>query len=138
MDEAIQMVKAYFDANDLCYNEEKEGTHLILFFEDPELIGRITVHLTFDENSVQIGIYNLCRLTGDNIDAAFEICSELNRKQRFVKYYVFREGMTVIVVTDTVYRLESCGEQAYKLMMELIRLARQAYPAIIEKLNGVE
>ena len=136
MENAIELVKAYFDANNLYYSEDNNGGHLSLLFGEMKDPDSVIVQLFFDELFVQLGIYNLCKATGESIDLAFEACSDMNRKYRFVKFYVSPGNLNIVASIDAICQPDSCGEQVYALMMTLISHASEARQSIVERMNN--
>ena len=134
MSEIYDLVKAYFDAQGLFYNEIEGRKHLVLCFSDDDTDAGDFVHLMFDRNSVQFGMGRLFELTDENIGIAFRTCSDMNRNLRFVKFHVSRENESILAIADMVCNTESCAEQVYDLMMVFMSNAIQGYSTFGERL----
>ena len=64
----------------------------------------------------------------------FRLCSQMNKKYSWVKFYVDEEDNTVTLADDAVVDPSSCGEEAYGLMFRMLLICDDAYPEFMRTL----
>ena len=130
MTKTCQIMKAYVEAKDI------KG---IDFYDERDCcIVRASVHgnvsirayIIFDEGdaSLRIRVFDYCKFTEDKKAQMYKLCSQMNGRFRWVKFYVDEEDCTITLEDDAIVALDSCAEEALALVEFVFGIADEAYP----------
>ena len=63
-----------------------------------------------------------------------KLCSQMNKRYSWVKFYVDDEDNTVTLADDAVVDPSTCGDEAYGLMFRMMLICDDAYPEFMRTL----
>lgn len=132
MNKMFKLTTAYFDSQDIPYEvlEESDETAFLIQSQMNNLDTMIVCAQFFDDddNSVQIYSCDYCKIPENKVSDMYEICSGLNKKYRWVKFFVNEENGFIIAESDAVVDLETVGERVYELIGLMYGICDEAYP----------
>ncbi len=133
MTKTLDNIKSYFKANDLKYLEVKEGEVIRVNFSGLENAGSVEILVITDDNDRTIGLrsFNLLKVKDELKPKMYKVCSDLNHKFRWVKFYVDDSDNTVTAESDAVTQAESAGEEAFELVMRMTGIIDEAYDELM-------
>ena len=133
---AMEMTKAYFDTKGMHYREIPEKNTLSTGVKGLKNKGDIVVIIAFDDDDKGVAIrsYDYCRVSDDKLQDIFRVCSEVNARFRWIKFYVDSDDHTVSLEDDAVIQPDSCGEEIFELIMRMAGIADEAYPEFMKAL----
>ena len=131
---SLDMVKAFFDSKNLKYREVNNGKTISVGFSGMPNAGSVEILVFFDEDDGAIALrsFNLLTVSDDLKPKMYKVCSELNMKFRWVKFFVDDNDNTVTVADDAVTQLDSVGEEAFELVIRMTRIIDDAYPVLMK------
>ena len=132
---ALKMVSAYLDAKGVRYKtnesrnaielgfkaDNKEGIDLILFFDE-------------DDGGMALRSFNYCKFPESKLANMYQLCSEMNKDYRWIKFYVDERDNTITLSDDAVIQLDSCGDEAWELIVRMVSIGDEAYPKFMKVL----
>ena len=62
----------------------------------------------------------------------YELCSKMNNRFNWVKFFVDESDSTITLSDDAVIQLDSCGEEIIKLIQFMTLVADEAYPEFMK------
>lgn len=133
---SIEMTKAFLDARSMRYQETEDGKALRVGIGGLDNKGRLDILVVFDDDdgTVAIRAYNVCNVPENKKQEIYRVCSQLNSRFRWVKFYVETEGDSVTAADDAVIQPESCGEEIFELIARMSGIVDDAYPALMKAL----
>ena len=136
MNNAMKMTAAFFDAKGIKYaaNDERNVIRTGFGANNKE---NVEVLLIFDgDETMGLRSFNYVKFPDAKKPQMYQLCSELNKSFRWVKFYVDEQDNTITLADDAVIQLETVGEEAFELMMRMIGIADNAYPTFMKALWG--
>ena len=97
----------------------------------------IPIYIYFDENgesTIAIKCWNVANFAGQT-DLAVTLCNELNKKYRWVKFYV-DEDADVVAELDALISLDDCGAACMNFVQRMTSVVDDAYPIFMHELWG--
>lgn len=100
----------------------------------------IPVNFTFSDDGRNVAIHSFSIAKIDKEDgkqylAALLTCSELNKKYRWVKFYLDDDN-EITAEDDAVIDPYTTGEECYKLLRHMVNIIDEAYPIIMTMVWG--
>lgn len=134
----LEMTKAFLDSQGYHYSEELDGEVLRLGIAGLNNIGTMEVIVVFDENdrTVSIKSFDICQIPESKKEQLYRICSELNERFRWVKFYVDESDNTITVQDDAVVSADTSGEEIAELVFRMCGITADAYPELMKALWG--
>ena len=130
----MDMTKAYLDSKGFRYQAQDDKEVIRTGLSGLKNKGSVDILLIFQGNSVSIRSFRLFSVPEEKKDKIYEVCSDMNRKFRWVKFYVDDEDNTVTVADDAILLPESAGAEVFELMMRMAGIIDQAYPELMKAL----
>ena len=133
---SIQMTKAFFESKGLRYRETDDGKALFVGFGGLKNKGDLEILLIFDDDDRAVAIRAVDVATAPENKHAelFRLCSNLNFKYRWVKFYVNKKRGAIAAEDDAVINPDSAGEEIFELILRMAGIVDQAYPEIMKAL----
>ncbi len=130
----LEMTKAFLASADCPYEEVREGETLRLVVGNIDNKGSVEVLAHFDDNekTVALSSYNLCSVPENKKKAVFKLCSELNKRFRWVKFYLDKDDNTITAEDDAIVSPESAGEEVLELTLRMAHIIGDVYPEIMK------
>ena len=134
MTKSIEKVKEYFASKQLKAREVDNGEALRVGFSGMENAGAVEIIIFFDEDDSAIALrsFNLLTVGEEMKPKLYKICSELNARFRWVKFFIDENDNTITVAEDAVTQLDSVGEETFELVLRMTHIIEEAYPALIK------
>lgn len=135
MGDAIRLTKAYFDSRDFKYREVRNGTGLMVGMGGLDHKGRMDVVVVFDDDDSAVGVraFDICSVSPDKVDKIYEVCSDLNARFRWVRFYVDSDN-SITAADDAVIQLATVGEEVFELVARMTSIVDDAYPELMKAL----
>ncbi len=130
----MDMTKAYLDSKGFRYQAQDDKEVIRTGLSGLKNKGSVDILLIFQGNSVSIRSFRLFSVPEEKKDKIYEVCSDMNSKFRWVKFYVDDEDNTVTVADDAILLPESAGAEVFELMMRMAGIIDQAYPELMKAL----
>ena len=92
---------------------------------------RVEIKTMFTEgdNSVAIRCFGFLKVNEDQFPQALLCCNRLNKKMRWVKFYIDEE-LDVNLEDDAIVDDETGGKEVFDLVMRMAAIADEAYPEL--------
>ena len=131
----MEMTKAYLDSKGLRYRVEEEN-RIRIAYGDLDNIGRAEVLVIFDDNDTSVGLrcFNVCNIPENKVVNLYEVCSKLNERYRWIKFFVDENDNTITAADDAIVQAETSGEEVLDLVRKMIHIVDEAYPEIMKSL----
>ena len=130
---ALELAKACFENADIRYQMIGEDT-MKLMFRDLTNMGEIEMRIQFDENDTAfISYYCPFPVPEENMDRFYMLCSELNKNNRFLKFYM-GEDRLIHAVIDIFAASEDDGETIVTFAYMMPSMVDKAFPVLMEEL----
>ena len=138
MGAAIKMTEAYLDSKNFRYSEVKDGTALKLGIGGLDNKGRMDIIVFFDDDdgAVALRSFDLCTFGPNRREKMYEVCSDLNARFRWVKFFVDEQDNTLTVADDGVVQLDTVGAEVFELVMRMASIVDEGYPEIMKAIWG--
>lgn len=135
---AIEMTKAYLDSRSVKYQELEKGSVLRVGYGGLKNKGDVAVIVHFDEDdrSVALRSLEICTVPEQKKQEIYKVCSQVNAKARWVKFYVHSKNNTLTAADDAVIQPESCGEEVFELVVRMVRIVDDMYPEFMKVIWG--
>lgn len=136
---ASNLITETFDAHGIKYDVvEREDASIVEAGFAVESGPQVVAHFISrdDDNDVAVRIFGLvCKVPETRRPAVMEACNTLNRKIRFVKFYLDREN-SVNVEADLPVRTDDCclGECCFELFIRLMKILDDEFHILAEAL----
>ena len=128
----------YLDMRDIKYVELDDYTLRVTY--SCENISDVSVYIRFDKggsNTVTLQAFNIANFDG-NSEKRFKglvVCNALNQKLRWVKFYM-DDDFDMVAECDAIVDAETVGEECFTLILKIVHLVDESYPAIMNALWG--
>lgn len=139
MNSAAKLFCDYLDQKGVKYSEFDSKTISLNY--RGENCPTIPVNFTFsdDGRNVSINSFSIAKINkedGVQYLAGLFTCSELNKKYRWVKFYL-DDDSEITAEDDAVIDPYTTGEECYKLLNHMINIIDEAYPIIMKMVWGL-
>ena len=122
----------YMKANDIKYREIAENTIKISYSGDN--LKSIPINVRFDadgDNDVRLDCYEIASFKEETTMKGVITCNGLNKKFRWVKFYL-DDDHDVVVEVDTYVRRGIVGEELIRLVRHMVSIIDKSYPIIMK------
>ncbi|MCD8192406.1 MAG: YbjN domain-containing protein [Oscillospiraceae bacterium] len=94
---------------------------------------KIDVIVAFEEDCKYAAFrcFNFAKAPKDRFGHAMIACNELNKKYKWVKFYLDDDG-DVTAENDAILDAATCGEVCFELMIRMTQIVNEAYPVIMK------
>ena len=138
MNSAAKLFCDYLDQKNIKYSEIDSDTIRLNY--RGENCPSIPVNFTFSDDGRNVTIYSFSiakidKEEGKQYLAALFTCSELNKKYRWVKFYLDDDN-EITAEDDAVIDPYTTGEECYKLLRHMVNIIDEAYPIIMTMVWG--
>ena len=133
----ISSVEQYFNEKGFGYGKMREDVIRTGFGNKAlDNLSNIEILIIFDDNdrTVSIRSYDLVRFPEDKKMMMYPLCSALNSKFRWVKFYVDESDNTITIEDDAILDIDSAGEELIELCGRMASIGDEAYPIIMKTL----
>lgn len=133
MNPGVKLFKEYLDDKGLKYQIQTDEAIRVGF--KGENAPTISAVFIFDDDakSAAIRAFSICKIPADKLSGAYELCSRLNDKFRWIKFYIDKDN-EVTAAADAVLDSKTLGAECYELMMRTMSIIDDAYPVIMQYL----
>ena len=132
----LDKTKAYFDSKELHYREVQEGKALRVGFSAMAMDNMqrvdITVFFGDDDKDVAVRVFDICKFPEEKRSKMFKVCSTLNAKFRWIKFYVDKSDNTINAANDAVVSPDTAGSEVFELVMRTCSIVDEAYPELMK------
>ena len=95
----------------------------------------INMDFFFDENDAEVRLVgSFTKVPENKLENAYEICNMCNARFRWVTFFVNLKNNSVLLKTDAIIQLDSCGEECETLMKLMTTVADEAYPMFMKEI----
>ena len=126
MSKYAALFKEYLNKEDAPFYDLDERA--VRMVTDGDNFKNISVYALFDkdgDNNVQYRCADIMNFK-DNEAAALVACNEVNKKFRWVKFYLNDEA-EIVAETDAYLSEENCGDECFSLMLHMFSIIDKAY-----------
>ncbi|MCD8105286.1 MAG: YbjN domain-containing protein [Lachnospiraceae bacterium] len=88
-----------------------------------------------DGKYASLRCFNFAKAPKDRLGQALIACNELNRKYKWVKFYVDGDG-DVTAEDDAIIDAATCGDECFELMLRMTKIVDDSYPVIMKAIYG--
>lgn len=136
MNTIMKMTAAYFDAKDFKYQMDEEQNVMQVSFGKYENKDQMKMLVFFkeDNRTVSVRSFEYCSIPENKLAAMHALCSELNRKYVWVKFFVDTKDNTLTLADDAIVMVDSCGDEIHELLLRMWQIGDDAYPDIMRTL----
>ena len=99
-------------------------------------ISSIPINVIFDKNGknyVQLDCWNIAKFNADKMPAGLITCNELNKKFRWVKFYI-DEDMDIRCQADMIVEPDTVGAECLEFVQRSVNIIDEAYPEFMKAL----
>ena len=130
-----EMICKYMDSKNWHYQAASDGTLIKTGFsgKNAQKID-LYIHIEEDRNEVHLRSFNYIRVPDDKMNNILRLCSQMNKKYSWVKFYVDENDMTVTLADDAVVEPSTCGDETFGLMYRMLLICDDAYPEFMRSL----
>ena len=130
-----EMICKYMDSKNWPYQAASDGTLIKTGFsgKNAQKID-LYIHIEEDRNEVHLRSFNYIRVPDDKMNNILRLCSQMNKKYSWVKFYVDENDMTVTLADDAVVEPSTCGDETFGLMYRMLLICDDAYPEFMRAL----
>lgn len=124
----------YLESKGIKYTDRDE--HLVTVSYSGDNIQSIKFYVAFDKDGdgmVQIYGWDIGSFDGDKTAKGIEVCNEMNKKYRWVKFYLDADN-DVCVSTDSYICEANAGSVCLNLVRRMINIVDEAYPSFMRAL----
>ena len=132
------MIKKYFESRELRYTELPDDDVVLRVGFNGKNKPTLETLLIIDEdtNTLHLRSYNYCNAPEDKKPEIYKLCSDMNKKFQWVKFYVDEVDNTITLEDDAMLAPENCGDEALGLTIRMIEISDVAYPFFMKILWG--
>lgn len=131
MSSSLQFFSEYLDAKEIKYSVE-DSNRLSVFLRGDNMSTIRTIFVFGnDGKDVAIRIFSVAKVPKDKLFKFYFVCSELNSKFRWVKFYVDDDG-ELTVAHDAVIDPYTIATECFELLMRICHIIDQAYPLLMK------
>ena len=133
---AIQMAKAFFESKNLRVNQTDDGKALRIGMGGMKNLQQTEVYVIFDDDdhSAAIRIFGFTQVAPEKYPVMYKVCSEMNKKFRWVKFYVNKDRNSINAEDDAKFEPETCGAEIFELVIRMLQIVDEAYPEFMKAL----
>ncbi|MCD7884948.1 MAG: YbjN domain-containing protein, partial [Lachnospiraceae bacterium] len=134
MNMAAKVAMAYFESKGLKVKVTGDNEDVLIAYFGCKNVDTLQIVLFFNEKGTNVHIMGreFCKVSEEKKPAMYKVCSELNSKFRWVKFYINETDNTVIAEDDAVIQLDSCGAECFELMLRMSSIVDEAYPILMK------
>lgn len=134
MNMAAKVVKSYWDSKGVKSEFRGDDNEAISVKYSGENMDTISLVFIFgsDNADVSIKAYSICSFNDEQKNKMYEVCSKLNARFRWAKFYVDEDDKDITAETDAVIQLDSCGEECFELLIRMVSIIDDAYSEIMK------
>lgn len=134
MNTTAKVVKAYIESKGFnC--QAMEGRENVLWSSgsgDNIQNVRVIMNFTDEGGYVSLRSYNLCKFDDSKKADMYKVCSELNARFKWVKFYVDESDNTITCQDDAIIQLDSAGPECFELLLRMYSIMDDSYPVIMK------
>ena len=131
----FEMICKYLDSKGWRYQPSSDGTIIKSGFSGKNA-QRIDCYIRVEEerNEIHLRTFNYVNVPEEKKANMYKLCSQMNKRYSWVKFYVDDEDNTVTLADDAVVDPSTCGDEAYGLMFRMLLICDDAYPEFMRTL----
>lgn len=139
MNSAAKLFSDYLEQRNVKYSISRSNVVSVGY--TGENCPSIRLHFFFGEDGRDVAIRSnsivkIQKEKGGQHLAALIVCSELNKKYRWIKFYL-NDDNEIIAEDDAVIEPHTTGEECYKLLQREVDIIDEAYPGIMRAIWGI-
>lgn len=129
MNMASKMTSTYFTTKNLKHTVLGDDGEAIRVGMGLNNVDSIQILLIFNEEGTNVALRTdgLCKFPEAKKPAMYKLCSQMNAKFRWMKFYVKEEENTIAVEDDAVIQLDSVGAECFELIMRMCGIVDDSY-----------
>ena len=133
---ATQIFAKFLDEKGVRYTVENECILSVNYSGDNALAIRIVFVFGEEGRDVAIRCFSVAKVPSEKLAKAYETCSKLNAKWRWLKFYVDSDS-EVTVADDAIVEPTTLGAECFELMLRCVDIVDNAYPEIMGTIWGI-
>lgn len=130
----LQRFTNYLDMKGVKYTVDNEYKLHVSFSADNT--SSIVVNVIFDKEGngiVRFVVWSIGKFPESKIGAGMVACNELNKKYRWVKFYIDADDEGCAEM-DAIVDEETAGQECHELLYRVVNIVDEAYPDIMRAL----
>lgn len=137
MNIGMQNFTNFLESNNIKYSVQDENCIRISY--QLENLPQLAAVFFFSEecHDVSIHVFSIVKVASNKLIQAYKLCSELNAKWRWVKFYV-DEDNELTAETDAVIEPNTAGRECGELLLRCVDIVKDSYPNIMALVWGQE
>ena len=126
----MKEVMEYLDDQNMHYKANEEKNVIEMGISGLDNIKSVKILLIFEENERMVGlrVYNVCDFPEDKADALYRVCSQMNHKFRWMKFYVDETDWSITAENDAIISEGTAGDELLELSARAAGIVDEAYP----------
>lgn len=133
MNIAANVFKDALEKKDIKYIEEREDLIRVSFTGENATSIRTTFKFGDDNKDVSVHVFSICKVPDAKYEKACVLCSTLNAKWRWVKFYIDNDK-EVTAEIDAVIDAYTAGDECSELLFRIVDIVDKSYPEIMQML----
>lgn len=95
----------------------------------------IPIYVDFDDNGSQCVAFKCWEIANfkNKLAAGLIACNELNKKWRWVKFYIDNDG-DIIADNDSIVSSDTCGSECFEIVRRMVNIIDESYQTIMQAL----
>ena len=83
-----------------------------------------------DEKDVALKVFSLAKVQEEKLAEGYKLCSELNAKWRWVKFYIDSDN-EITAEIDAVIEPMTTGDECFELLLRTLDIVDKSYPEMM-------
>ena len=126
-----QLFMDYMDANGVKYSDVREDVVKVVYIGDN--LKTIPVYVFFDKDGdplVCFKCWDIAKIGEHGMAAAIIACNGLNKKYRWVKFYLDDDN-DIVAQIDAYVDEATCGSECLNLVKRVVNIVDEGYPTLV-------
>ena len=131
---SAKVTKAFFESKGLHVKQAGDSGEVLIggFAMENREGMMIIMHFDEDDGSAKVITQDLAKIPDNAVEKMYKVINDLNKRFRWIKFYIDDSDNTITAEDDAVIQLDSCGQEMLRCCIQLAKIADDAYPIIMK------
>ncbi len=132
MNLVMKKITEYLESKDIRYILSDDDKRLELRFSAKNADVIPVLMNCQEEEDCEFFVYNYCKFPEEKREKMYELCSKMNKKFRWLRFFVDESDNTITIATDLLINPDSCADDVYTILAKIVRIGDFAYPEFMK------